>query len=181
MEPSGGGERGGFHRNEAISAVQDEEQFYGEDEDYDDLYNDVNVGGGFLHSVHRSDDSGGYPREDGSRSNPVPPPALPPPSGEAPEKVQIPGIAGDSKIERPMDRSGGFHEQGFRGGGESLVGARPPGGNRSELGQSSGRPGEIQGQSRNSGYGNEGYQRQGSGFGGEARQVGSGPAGGGSV
>ncbi|KAG1363750.1 RNA-binding protein cabeza [Cocos nucifera] len=184
MEPGGGGERG-FHRNEAISAVQDEEQFYGEDEDYDDLYNDVNVGEGFLHAVHRSDEPEAYPREDGSRSNPLPVPPLHPPSGDAPEKVQIPGIAGDPKIERPANRSGGFHEQGFRGGGESLVGARPPAplpvGNRPELGQSSGRPGEIQGQSRNSGYGNEGYQRQGSGFAGEARQVGSGPAAGVSV
>ncbi|XP_010928098.1 uncharacterized protein [Elaeis guineensis] len=185
IEPGGGGEQGGFHRNEAISAVQDEEQLYGEDEDYDDLYNDVNVGEGFLHAVHRTDEPGGYPREDGSRRKPAPPPPVLPPSGEAPEKVQIPGIAGDPKIERPVDRSGGFHEQGLRGGGESTVAARPlappHGGNRPELGQSSGRSGETQGQSRNSSYGKEGYQRQGSGYRGEARQVGSGPAGGGSV
>ncbi|KAG0473690.1 hypothetical protein HPP92_015547 [Vanilla planifolia] len=37
MEHGSDGDRSGFHGNEVISAVQDEEQFYGEDEDYDDL------------------------------------------------------------------------------------------------------------------------------------------------
>ncbi|KAF0906280.1 hypothetical protein E2562_009657 [Oryza meyeriana var. granulata] len=53
-----------FHRNEAISAVQDVDQYYGDDDDFDDLYNDVNVGDGFLHS---------------SSSQPPPPQQLPPP------------------------------------------------------------------------------------------------------
>lgn len=32
---------------EGIVAIHDEEQFYIEDDDYDDLYNDVNVNEGF--------------------------------------------------------------------------------------------------------------------------------------
>lgn len=44
-----------FHQNEAISAVADD-GFTAEeddDDDYDDLYNDVNVGEGFLQSVRK--------------------------------------------------------------------------------------------------------------------------------
>jgi cleavage and polyadenylation specificity factor subunit 6/7 len=37
-----------FHHSEAISAV--EEVDYGDDEDFDDLYNDVNIGDGFFDS-----------------------------------------------------------------------------------------------------------------------------------
>ncbi|KAM7250496.1 hypothetical protein ACFE04_022379 [Oxalis oulophora] len=51
----GGGEQ--FHRNEAISAVADD-GFLGEeeDEDYEDLYNDVNVGEGFQQYQNKGED-----------------------------------------------------------------------------------------------------------------------------
>ncbi|KAM7279425.1 hypothetical protein ACFE04_006559 [Oxalis oulophora] len=48
-----------FHRNEAISAVADD-GFLGEeeeDEDYEDLYNDVNVGEGFAQYQRKTDDA----------------------------------------------------------------------------------------------------------------------------
>ncbi|KAK3123737.1 hypothetical protein QOZ80_8AG0635290 [Eleusine coracana subsp. coracana] len=41
-----------FHRSDTISAVQDVDQYYGEDDDFDELYNDVNVGDGFLRNSH---------------------------------------------------------------------------------------------------------------------------------
>ncbi|KAK7289568.1 hypothetical protein RIF29_03300 [Crotalaria pallida] len=47
-----------FHRNEAISAVADDGFLAEEDDDYDDLYNDVNVGEGFLQSMRKNDDLG---------------------------------------------------------------------------------------------------------------------------
>ncbi|CAH8381815.1 unnamed protein product [Eruca vesicaria subsp. sativa] len=47
-----------FHRNEAISAVADEGfMAEEEDEDFDDLYNDVNVGEGFLQSVRKKEEA----------------------------------------------------------------------------------------------------------------------------
>ncbi|XP_020110829.1 LOW QUALITY PROTEIN: cleavage and polyadenylation specificity factor subunit 6-like [Ananas comosus] len=114
-----GASGGAFHPNEAISAVQDEDQFYGEDDDYDDLYNDVNVGDGFLHSVARSGGGGGAGGFPGEEPACRPHAAAAPPPPTAPEKVQvqIPGIAGVPKIERPSaDRSVGFPDQGLRGG-----------------------------------------------------------------
>ncbi|KAJ0477362.1 putative CPSF6/7 family protein [Helianthus annuus] len=44
-----------FHRNEAISAVVDEGFLGEDDDDYEDLYNDVNVGEGFLQSVKKNE------------------------------------------------------------------------------------------------------------------------------
>ncbi|KAJ6824715.1 putative death-inducer obliterator 1 [Iris pallida] len=92
----GGDRSAGFHRNEAISAVQDEEQFYGDEEDYEDLYNDVNVGDGFYQSVQRTDEE--------VKKEPPPPPAPrhppQPPAAETQEKVPIPGIAHEPKVER---------------------------------------------------------------------------------
>uniref|UniRef100_A0A803QCU1 RRM domain-containing protein n=1 Tax=Cannabis sativa TaxID=3483 RepID=A0A803QCU1_CANSA len=60
MDEDGGEQMDQFHRNEAISAVADE-GFLGEeeeDDDYEDLYNDVNVGEGFLQSMRKNEDSG---------------------------------------------------------------------------------------------------------------------------
>nr|CAD1825325.1 unnamed protein product [Ananas comosus var. bracteatus] len=89
-----------------------------EDDDYDDLYNDVNVGDGFLHSVAvaAAAPARGVPW---GRAGVPPPRGGGPPASDAPEKVQvqIPGIAGVPKIERPSaDRSVGFPDQGLRGG-----------------------------------------------------------------
>lgn len=128
MDTDGSG--GGFHRDETISAV-DEDQFYGDDEDYDDLYNDVNVGEGFHHSL--------------AGEAAPPPPVQPPPAAAAPttvsappqeQKVQIPGVAtGEAKIERPNQAISapvvaqtpqvhgnphdGFQRQGPMGGGHN--------------------------------------------------------------
>ncbi|KAJ0988243.1 hypothetical protein J5N97_006599 [Dioscorea zingiberensis] len=151
MDHGGGG---AFHRNEAISAVQDEEQYYGEDDDYEDLYNDVNVGDGF-HQTLRPPVA-----EDQKRTEP-PPPLPPPPVNDPPEKAQIPGILAESK---PIDRSGGFPAEQIR----------PPAGIRPDLAVNLGRPGEIQGFSGNSAsgsggggafqgiVGNDAFQRQSS-------------------
>lgn len=45
-----------FHRNEVISAVTDDGFLGEEDDDYEDLYNDVNVGENFLQSMKKSED-----------------------------------------------------------------------------------------------------------------------------
>ncbi|GJZ19200.1 cleavage and polyadenylation specificity factor subunit 6/7 [Tanacetum coccineum] len=56
MDETNGRDGESFHRNEAISAVADE-AFLGEedDDDYEDLYNDVNVGDGFLQAVKKNE------------------------------------------------------------------------------------------------------------------------------
>ncbi|WOK98158.1 spidroin-1-like [Canna indica] len=194
----GGGSGGGFHRSEAISAVQDEEQFYGEDDDYDDLYSDVNVGEGFHQTFQAGgDDAAGFQAPEETRSEqapPVPPP--PPPAStqqpvvDPPERVHIPGIAGEPKIERAPDRSGGFPDPGIRGGGQPVVGTRqevlppPPQlqavAGRADPGQPSGRSIQIQSHGGNNSFANEGFQRQGGGFGNEGFQR-QGGAGGGIV
>ncbi|KAJ0715813.1 putative RNA recognition motif domain, nucleotide-binding alpha-beta plait domain superfamily [Helianthus annuus] len=52
---AGGDSTEQFHRNEAISAVVDEGFLGEDDDDYEDLYNDVNVGEGFLQSVKKNE------------------------------------------------------------------------------------------------------------------------------
>ncbi|KAG6526492.1 hypothetical protein ZIOFF_016477 [Zingiber officinale] len=187
MDHGGGG---GFHRNEAISAIQDEEQFYGEDDDYDDLYSDVNVGEGFHQTFDNRDGAGGFQPVEEQRSDappplqpPQPPRPMPPqvqqPVEEASERVQIPGIVAEPKIERSLDRSGGFHDQGFRGGVEPAVAARqaapplpppPVPAGRPDMGQPSGGFAQIQSQNGNNSFQNESFQRQGGGFGNEGFQ-----------
>ncbi|CAL9047444.1 unnamed protein product [Musa banksii] len=171
----GGGAAGGFHRGEAIAAVQDEEQFYGDEDDFDDLYSDVNVGEGFLQSSRRSDE----PAPDAVLAEtPLPPPPPLPPSAPLPEKVHLPGITGEIK----MERSAGVSVQEFRGGAGETAAVVPlpiPGGVRADLGQTSGRTGEIQAQTGGGGYSNEGLHGQGGGFGGEMRQGGANTNGGG--
>ncbi|KAE8645895.1 hypothetical protein Csa_011870, partial [Cucumis sativus] len=88
-----------FHRNEAISAVADD-GFLGEDEDeYEDLYNDVNVGEGFLQSLRKSDDLG-FKREEEPKMEP---PAPVPPSSAA----SIPGIGGGATEVTGLGDAGG--------------------------------------------------------------------------
>ena len=103
-----------FHRNEAISAVADE-GFLGEeeDDDYEDLYNDVNVGEGFLQSLRKNDDSG-FRNDEVEEKKPPPPPPVPDAAG-----VSIPGVGGgggsgvvESRVSGRVD---GFQNQGFRG------------------------------------------------------------------
>ncbi|CAH8358145.1 unnamed protein product [Eruca vesicaria subsp. sativa] len=82
-----------FHRNEAISAVADEGfMAEEEDDDYDDLYNDVNVGDGFHHSVRKKDEvesrNDEVKREGEERIEPS--------LGKTEDEVSIPGLVGES-------------------------------------------------------------------------------------
>ncbi|KAI0511668.1 hypothetical protein KFK09_012300 [Dendrobium nobile] len=168
MEHGTDGERASFQGNEVISAVQDEEQFYGDDDDYDDLYNDVNVGDGFYQpSVHRSDDyAGNFSKESENKRDPspAPPPALPPPPSRVPPaKVTVPIITGEPEVERPFNRSGSFQD-GIGGFGMPARHLASSGEVRVDPGQSSGRPGEIQGLPSGNTFGNNGFQKPGSGF-----------------
>ena len=94
-----------FHRNEAISAVADEGFLGEEDDDYEDLYNDVNVGEGFLQSLRKNE-------EVGFRNEVVEEKKVEPPLATQESGVSIPGVGGGSG-----DGTGG-------GGGDG--GARGP-------------------------------------------------------
>jgi len=173
-----------FHRNEAISAVADDGFLAEEDDDYEDLYNDVNVGEGFLQSLRKNDDSAVVSRNDDVEDKkPSPLPPVPDAAG-----VSIPGVGGGGEgvgvggsgaVEsRVSGRVDGFQNQGFRG---NDIGAK--GGIRVELGHQSGKSSEIEEQGGNDGaavqgigqqphagvvgsVGNEGMARQGGGGGG---------------
>ncbi|KAJ0261607.1 RRM domain-containing protein [Hirschfeldia incana] len=81
-------ERDQFHRNEAISAVADEGfMAEEEDDDFDDLYNDVNVGEGFLQSVRKNDEAGSTNKEENKVKIE---------EEEEAEEVSIPGLVGES-------------------------------------------------------------------------------------
>lgn len=54
-EGEGGDQMEQFHRNQAISDVAND-GFLGEEDDYEDLYNDVNFGEGFLLFLRKSED-----------------------------------------------------------------------------------------------------------------------------
>ena len=150
-----------FHRNEAISAVADD-GFLGEeeDDDYEDLYNDVNVGEGFLQSLRKNDDSGFRNDDVEEKKPPPPPPAVPDATG-----VSIPGDGGggegvggggsgvvESRVSGSVD---GFQNQGFRG---NDVGSK--GGIRVELGNQSGKLTEIEDQGGNDGAAVQGIGQQ---------------------
>ncbi|PPD95766.1 hypothetical protein GOBAR_DD07201 [Gossypium barbadense] len=84
-----------FHRNEAISAVADESFLGEEDDDYEDLYNDVNVGEGFLQSLRRNEDLGFRNEETKNSSNNNNGGKVGGSPMGAPESgVSIPGVAG---------------------------------------------------------------------------------------
>ncbi|GMJ05778.1 hypothetical protein like AT5G55670 [Hibiscus trionum] len=159
-EGKGGDHMDQFHRNEAISAVADESFLGEEDDDYEDLYNDVNVGEGFLQSLRRNDDVGLRNEETKNSSNinsggkvggsPI----------GAPEPgVSIPGVAsggerGDSRVS--------YENQGFRGGGGDVKGPSPGVGGvglRVDLAQAPSKLNEVaaeQSGNKNSGLGSVG-------------------------
>ncbi|KAK1291429.1 hypothetical protein QJS10_CPB17g00410 [Acorus calamus] len=159
MEDDVGDFDGGDHR---ISAAADE-GFLGEeeDDDYDDLYNDVNVGEGFLQSLQRPN----HPGFGGGGEREAPPPVedqrappQPPPSSVTAERASIPGVGqgvpyvGVTAPAQPFPPMMPPSAAPAGGGG---------GGLRVELGQPSGpsvRYGENQGQF---GHSNEGFARQG--------------------
>ncbi|XP_058218915.1 uncharacterized protein LOC131329662 [Rhododendron vialii] len=163
-----------FHRNEAISAVADEE-----DDDYEDLYNDVNVGEGFLQSLRGNEEIGARTEEVDETVETVEPSLPEPPLNNNQTVVQsgavIPGVGsgevesgGDREVEKDVGGGGdggdssrvfgkeGFEKVGFRGDelpvrGSSGGGVLPPvgGGMRVELGQSLDKVGEVEEQTVN--------------------------------
>lgn len=125
----GGDNMNQFHRNEAISAVSDDGFLGEEDEDYEDLYNDVNVSEGFFQALKKNDDLGnGGDRSDNNKAG----------GGVGVgASASIPGVVGGG------DSGAAYGNQGFRGGDDG--GKVPPGGSgtggvgglRVELGNSS--------------------------------------------
>ncbi|GMP52163.1 hypothetical protein CsSME_00018092 [Camellia sinensis var. sinensis] len=187
-ENEGGGGFGdvGDHRNEAISAVADEGFLGEEDDDYEDLYNDVNVGEGFLQSFRKNEDLESRNEEVEKKVEPILPPQT-----VAESSASIPGVV-ERKFEKDGDggsrfsgRIEGFQDVGFR---DNEMGVRESGGAplpRVELGQSSGKVGDLEDQTVNNNNslpnrvigqqpraagvgivgnaGNEGFPRQGGG------------------
>lgn len=163
-----GGDPGGdqFHRNEAISAVADEGFLAEEDDDFDDLYNDVNVGEHFHQSSRKNEDFVVKKEESLADKRvvlqmPTAQPNLPPPP--APQGIVDGGNNGAVGGDRKFDEGGstvrappsgrgvdGYHQQqqqqqnmGFRGQG---VGGGGGGGLRVELVQPLGNkaPGDFE-------------------------------------
>ncbi|PRQ33097.1 hypothetical protein RchiOBHm_Chr5g0053701 [Rosa chinensis] len=91
-----------FHRNEAISAVADDGFLAEEDDDYEDLYNDVNVGEGFYQSMRKSEESGF--------------------KNEAVEekKVELPEVLAPQHQGAPIPSSGGGEGRGSGFGNQNL-------------------------------------------------------------
>ncbi|XVE54755.1 hypothetical protein DITRI_Ditri03aG0107200 [Diplodiscus trichospermus] len=190
-----------FHRNEAISAVADEGFLGEEDDDYEDLYNDVNVGEGFLQSLRKNKDLGfrneetknSTNRNDNINNNNSSVGKVGgSPMGAPDSGVSIPGVAGDG--ERGDSRVS-YESQGFRGGADvkgpgAGVGGSG-GGLRVELAQVSNKLNEMAGdQSGNNnnsslgGVGSMGQQGHGAGNAGSVENEGlmrQGGVGGGRV
>ncbi|XWS60496.1 hypothetical protein CRYUN_Cryun07bG0041100 [Craigia yunnanensis] len=144
-----------FPRNEAISAVADDGFLGEEDDDYEDLYNDVNVGEGFLQSIRKTEDLGFRNEEtknsatnnnNNNNNNNGGGKVCGSPMGAQEYGVSIPGVAGGS--ERGDSRVS-YESQGFRGGaggdvkGPSAGIGGAGGGLRVELGQSSSKLNEM--------------------------------------
>ncbi|XP_019245676.1 PREDICTED: cleavage and polyadenylation specificity factor subunit 6-like isoform X2 [Nicotiana attenuata] len=108
-----------FHRNETISAVADDGFLVEEeDDDYEDLYNDVNVGENFLQSVRKNEDLG-FKEE---AEHVAPPPessrsALP----VAVEEVKV--EKEETVVSRGSGGADGYRDLGFRG---NELGGRDP-------------------------------------------------------
>ncbi|KAG8386022.1 hypothetical protein BUALT_Bualt03G0105800 [Buddleja alternifolia] len=147
MDETRGGGYGGdpndqFHRNEAISAVADDAFLGEEDDDYEDLYNDVNVGENFLQSVRKNEDNIGHKNEEVPENKVK---LTPPPPHQQPV-VESGAVALQDERESSMvpGRVEGHQNVGFRGNSNvNDVGAgrgagAPSGGGglRAELGQS---------------------------------------------
>ncbi|CAL5341582.1 unnamed protein product [Camellia sinensis] len=166
-----------FHRNEAISAVADEGFLGEEDDDYEDLYNDVNVGEGFLQSMSKNEELG-FRNEEVEKN--IEQAQAPAPQTVEESSASIPGVGGggDSGVERKFEKDSGggdggfsvsnrvegFQNAGFRGHEMAVRGSAgaslPPaaaaaaaagGGMRVELGQSIGKVAEVEEQTVNTG------------------------------
>ncbi|RHN67403.1 putative nucleotide-binding alpha-beta plait domain-containing protein [Medicago truncatula] len=183
------GEHGGdqFYRNEAISAVADDGFMAEEDEDYEDLYNDVNVGEGFRQSLQKTELSEVKIEAVEEKKLPPPPPLpLPPP----PPPLTAHGVGGVSAFQN-QELIG--NEVGVQGGGirvelgqkaATLSGIGEQGGNtgvelQGIIGQQQQPPLGVGGFV--GGVGNDGLMRQGQGGGVGGGSGGAGGGGGSTV
>lgn len=120
-EVGGGGDPNEqFHRNEAISAVADEGFLGEEDDDYEDLYNDVNVGENFLQSLRRNEDNVVQRNEEVQDNKPnvsQPQPTQPPPQPQPQPLVEGGGVLlpDEGASSRIPGRVEGYQNMGFRG------------------------------------------------------------------
>ncbi|KAG2299457.1 hypothetical protein Bca4012_011036 [Brassica carinata] len=146
-----------FHRNEAISAVADEGFMAEEDDDdYDDLYNDVNVGDGFLQSARKNDEV--ESRNDEEKEK-VKTEGEEPGLGTSEAEISIPGLVGESVAIKEEAESEAGEGGGASGTGvvvaSSGFGAEdakasdvsqqvPGGGLRVELGQAPNRVNDVE-------------------------------------
>ncbi|KAM1100687.1 hypothetical protein FF1_007104 [Malus domestica] len=163
-----------FHRNEAISAVADDGFLAEEDDDYEDLYNDVNVGEGFYQSMRKNEDLGFRNEVAEEKKVAVESPDVAPSESQG---GPIPGVGGGNGEGTGGDggdggvRGSGYNNQnlGFRGnemsakgsGGLGPLGGSGGGGIRVELGQTSNKVNEFEQQSgNNSGVGVQGIVSQ---------------------
>ncbi|XP_010443209.1 PREDICTED: cleavage and polyadenylation specificity factor subunit 6-like [Camelina sativa] len=97
-----------FHQNEAISAVADDGfMAEEEDDDYEDLYNDVNVGEGFLQSVKKSDEAGSRNDEEKEKVGIDGEDRVEPVLGTPEAEVSIPGLVGESLVKEGEAGAGG--------------------------------------------------------------------------
>ncbi|GMJ04945.1 hypothetical protein like AT5G55670 [Hibiscus trionum] len=175
-EGEGGDQMEQLHRNEAISAVADEGFLGEEDDDYEDLYNDVNVGEGFLQSVRKNEDlvfRNEETKDSANWNDNVGGKVGGSPMGAPEPGDSNPGVAdgverGDSRVS--------YESQGFRGGvhndvkGPSVGAAGGGSGIRVELAQASSKLNDMSvEQSRNNnnnsivGVGSMGQQGHGVG------------------
>lgn len=119
MTDEGDGGRGPidqFHPNEAISAVADDGFMADEeDDDYEDLYNDVNVGEGFLQSVKKNDEAELRNEEKEKVNIEGEDRGVEPVIGTSEAEVSIPGLVGESVAKE------GEAEGGGEGGGGGSV------------------------------------------------------------
>lgn len=158
-EGHGGGDANEqFNRNEAISAVVDEGFLGEDDDDYEDLYNDVNVGEGFLQTLRKNEDSG-FRNEEEVEEKKVEP--LPPPVHH-PQALNDVAGGGDVKFENNEGVSSRVDANSNAGLGANEMSGRGSGGLRVELGQSSAKVGESESRSldNNNNIPNLGQQQQ---------------------
>uniref|UniRef100_A0A1J3HS78 RRM domain-containing protein n=1 Tax=Noccaea caerulescens TaxID=107243 RepID=A0A1J3HS78_NOCCA len=107
-----------FHRNEAISAVADDAfMAEEEDDDYEDLYNDVNVGELFLQSVRKNDEAGSRDEEkEKVKVKTEEEDRVEPGLATSEAEVSIPGLVGESVATDAETKAGGGG-----GGGASIT------------------------------------------------------------
>ncbi|XP_042003125.1 cleavage and polyadenylation specificity factor subunit 6-like [Salvia splendens] len=161
-----------FHRNEAISAVADDDGFLGEeDDDYEDLYNDVNVGENFQQSLRSNEDHPAHRTEEVQDKKLIvdPPPPPPPQMQQQPLLQPQPqpqidgegmGLSDEGAPSRIPGIVAGFQDVGVRGDASASdvgrgrgAGGLVPGGGvgfRVELGQSSNKIADLEERAVNS-------------------------------